>query len=93
MLITKYFFLGVSGASVAEFKTVHQKLHGHVKRAFSLFTVRRDRAVPCRSGVTLFLFGNVPFLNGQPSFGADLRNKIWFLGEKLSERYLASLNL
>ena len=45
MLITKYFFLDVSGASVAEFKTVHQKLHGHVKRAFSLFTVRRDRAV------------------------------------------------
>ena len=39
------FFLGVSGVSVAEFKTVHQKLHARVKRAFSLFTVRRDRAV------------------------------------------------
>ena len=39
MLITKYFFLGVSGVSVAEFKTVHQSYVVTLKTS-SLFTLR-----------------------------------------------------
>ena len=34
------FFLRRVGVSVAEFETVRQKLHGHAKTAFSLFTLR-----------------------------------------------------